>query len=119
LDMYLKDAKESIDDSFDLLGWWKMNSTKYKVLSRIAKDVLVVPVSTVSSESAFSTGGRVLDSYRSNLTPKTVQALICAQNWLRNDISQERIDIGSVLEEIEDIEKVEKGTIRFFSHITN
>ena len=45
LDMYLKDAKESIDDSFDLLGWWKMNSTKYKVLSRIAKDVLAVPVS--------------------------------------------------------------------------
>ncbi|XP_042984743.1 zinc finger BED domain-containing protein RICESLEEPER 3-like [Carya illinoinensis] len=32
--------------------------------------------------SAFSTGGRVLDSYRSLLSPSTVEALVCTQNWL-------------------------------------
>jgi hypothetical protein len=31
------------------------------VLSILAKDILTVPVSTISSESAFSLGGRVLD----------------------------------------------------------
>ena len=43
--------------SFDILLWWKENSSKYKILSLIARDVLVVPVFTVMSESAFSTSG--------------------------------------------------------------
>ena len=32
---------------FDILGWWKLNSEKYKVLSAIARDVLAVPVTIV------------------------------------------------------------------------
>ncbi|XP_028755608.1 zinc finger BED domain-containing protein RICESLEEPER 2-like [Neltuma alba] len=39
--------------NFDILAWWKVNSSKYKILSLIARDVLAMPVSTVSSESAF------------------------------------------------------------------
>ncbi|KAH0996846.1 hypothetical protein GBA52_020710 [Prunus armeniaca] len=48
------------------------------------KDVFAVPVSTVASESAFSTGGRIIDHFRSSLTPKMVEALTCGQNWLRS-----------------------------------
>ena len=33
------------------------------MLSKLARDVLVVPISTVASESAFSTGGRILDPF--------------------------------------------------------
>ncbi|XP_019450678.1 PREDICTED: zinc finger BED domain-containing protein RICESLEEPER 2-like [Lupinus angustifolius] len=85
LDRYLDDDFEELpdDDPFDILKWWKGKSVKYHVLSRMARDILAIPVSTVSSESAFSTGGRVLDSYRSSLRPSTVEALICAQNWLK------------------------------------
>jgi hypothetical protein len=44
--------------------------------------VLESVVSTVASESAFSTGGRVVDPFRSRLDPETVQALICSKDWI-------------------------------------
>jgi hypothetical protein len=49
----------------------------------MAKRFLAVPASSVSSESTFSTGGRVVDDYRSSLKPSTVQALVCASSWIR------------------------------------
>ncbi|KAK1407656.1 hypothetical protein QVD17_39277 [Tagetes erecta] len=55
---------------------------KYPVLAKMARDIFSIPVSTVASESAFSTGGRVLDSFQTSLTPKMVEALVCAQDWL-------------------------------------
>jgi hypothetical protein len=45
---------------------------------------LALPITTVASESAFSTGGRMLDSFRSSLVPNMVETLVCAQNWLRS-----------------------------------
>jgi len=68
---------------FDILSWWKVNAVKYPILGEIARTLLAIPVSTVASESAFSTGGRVLDSFRSSLAPATVEALICTQNWIK------------------------------------
>ena len=44
--------------------------------------MLAIPVSTVASELAFSTGGPILDPLRSSLAPEMVQSLICTQNWL-------------------------------------
>ncbi|XP_028768435.1 zinc finger BED domain-containing protein RICESLEEPER 2-like [Neltuma alba] len=86
LDRYLSaNLSEDIptdDDDFDILTWWKVNSTKYRVLSMIARDVMAIPVSIVASESAFSTGGRVVDDYRSSLSHRMTEALISAQNWL-------------------------------------
>ena len=49
--------------NFEVLGWWKDNSSRYPMLSKVAKDVLVVPVSTVPYESAFSTGGHIVDPF--------------------------------------------------------
>ena len=53
------------------------------MLSKLARDVLAVPVSTVASESAFSTGGCILDPFRSSLSPLMVQNLVCAQDWFQ------------------------------------
>jgi hypothetical protein len=53
--------------------------------AEIARDVLAVPISIVASESAFSIGGCVLDSFRSSLYPLTIEAMICTQNWIRDN----------------------------------
>ncbi|KAA0056156.1 transposase [Cucumis melo var. makuwa] len=53
--------------------------------SEIGIYLLEANVRTEASESAFSTGGRVVDSSRCSLAPKTVEALICTQNWLNSD----------------------------------
>ena len=71
---------------FDILAWWKSNRPKYLTLQCIARDILVIPVSTVASESAFRTSGRLLSPHRSKLLAKTVEALMCAQNWLWPEI---------------------------------
>ncbi|KAL4564893.1 hypothetical protein LXL04_028969 [Taraxacum kok-saghyz] len=64
-------------DSFKALEWWCVHKEKYRVLSKMAMDVLAIPVSTVASESTFSAGGRVIDAYHSSLGKETVQKLIC------------------------------------------
>ncbi|XP_073027039.1 zinc finger BED domain-containing protein RICESLEEPER 2-like [Primulina eburnea] len=71
------------DDEFDALSWWKMNNLKFRIFSKMACDVLSIPITSVASESAFSAGGRVIDSYRANLGVDTVQMLLCAKDWLR------------------------------------
>ncbi|XP_025681395.1 zinc finger BED domain-containing protein RICESLEEPER 1-like [Arachis hypogaea] len=76
-------AEDTVEDeNFDILAWWKVNASKYRVLSLIARDILGIPVSTVASESCFSTGGRVVDVFRSSLSPLMAEALICTQSWL-------------------------------------
>ncbi|KAI8527426.1 hypothetical protein RHMOL_Rhmol12G0074500 [Rhododendron molle] len=79
LEKHLAEAREDDSDKFDVLCWWKLNSSKYPIVSQMARDVLAIPVSMVASKSAFSTGRRVIDPYRSSLSPKTVEALICTQ----------------------------------------
>ncbi|PNX75711.1 HAT family dimerization domain-containing protein, partial [Trifolium pratense] len=63
--------------SFCALDWWRNNSMKYKILSKMAADILAIPISTVASESTFSAGGRVIDERRTKLSEDSVEALIC------------------------------------------
>ncbi|KAI5312626.1 hypothetical protein L3X38_041799 [Prunus dulcis] len=74
------------DDDFDILCWWKSNGIKYPTLHDIARDILVILVSTVASESCFSTSGRVVSPHRSWLHLKIVEALMCARDWLWSEI---------------------------------
>ncbi|KAK9102047.1 hypothetical protein Sjap_019301 [Stephania japonica] len=82
LDQYLDESLLPRTQEFDILGWWKLNSMKYPTLSRMARDILAITVSTVGPESVFNTSPRNLDPYRSSLRPETVEALICAKDWL-------------------------------------
>ena len=79
-------------------------------MSQIARDVLAIPVSIVASKSAFSTGGRVLDEYRSSLTPDMVEALILTQNWLRSSLFVDSTtNLQALVEENEFINALTEG----------
>ncbi|KAF1866272.1 hypothetical protein Lal_00024276 [Lupinus albus] len=93
---------------FDILAWWKVNEIKYPTLQRNARDLLAIPISTVTSEYSFSTECRILTPHRSRLRPNTVEALMCLQDWLRGDMkgsSNSKLDIigcGTILEDFDD-----------------
>ncbi|GJZ47956.1 zinc finger BED domain-containing protein RICESLEEPER 2-like protein [Tanacetum coccineum] len=94
VDIYLCDGTERRDEKFDVLA----------------------------SESAFSTGGRVIDKFRSSLTPKTAKGLICTQDWLRSTPADgEDIQVnGQQLEDLmENLAKIELGPNGIFLHISS
>lgn len=103
LEKYFAEENEEDKTDFDILEWWKDNSNRFPILSHMARDLLAIPISTVASESAFSTGGRVLDDFRSSLTPVMVERLICTQDWRRGHTTL------SVEEDPEELAKIEEG----------
>lgn len=86
VDKYLLEPAENLKNlKFNLLGWWKEHSPRFPIMSKVAKDIFVVSISSVHSESAFSARKKVVDPFRACLTPKTVEALICTNDWLRSE----------------------------------
>jgi hypothetical protein len=66
--IYLDEINAPSDDKdFRLLSYWKVNAHRFPVVSMLAKKFLAVTANSVSSEATFSTGGRILNDYRSSL----------------------------------------------------
>ncbi|XP_073299335.1 zinc finger BED domain-containing protein DAYSLEEPER-like [Primulina huaijiensis] len=87
LDQYLEESVLPRVQGFDVLGWWKVNRTKYPTLAKMASDVLSIPFSTVPPDSVFDTGDRKIGGHQSSLQPTTLQALVCAKDWLQYECS--------------------------------
>jgi hypothetical protein len=86
LDLYLEEPTLPRTQELDIISWWQHAGIKYPTLRKIARDIMAIPVTTVASESVFSTGGRVISPHRSRLAPKTVEGLMCMQAWSRADM---------------------------------
>jgi hypothetical protein len=100
LDLYLEEPTLPRTQDFDIINWWKFGGIKYPTLQLIAHDILPIPVTTVASESAFSTSGRILSPHRSRLAPKMVEAIMCMQAWSNADI------LGNTLNFLEKLSKL-------------
>ena len=73
----LKASEDPKMKGFDILDWWRVNSSRYRVLSQVARDVLKILVFIVALESAINTRGHVLDPFCSSFSLNIVEALIC------------------------------------------
>ena len=112
LNHYLKHDFANIDPDLssgkiDLLEWWKNNKWIFPVLSHFARDVLLVPVSTVSLEATFSMAGRIIEERRSSLTPKMVEAITCAKDWeLAKERQQHQLEDLEIVQAYADLERM-------------
>lgn len=88
LDMYLSEQVLDRHQELDILHYWKSNELRFPVLTMLARDVLSIPLTTVASEAAFSNGSRVVDKFRSALTTKAVEALVCTRDWMFGKIGK-------------------------------
>ena len=78
----------------------------------MARDVFATQVSSVASESAFSTSGRLLEPSRSCLTHYMVETLVCLEQWLKSEIKLSEntfLTNAQLLADIELLDKLEKG----------
>jgi hAT family C-terminal dimerisation region len=73
-------------DGIDIIVYWKRNETAYPTLAMMARDIFVMPMSTVPSESYFSSANRILTDKRSILGAKTFERLVCLKDWF--DVEQ-------------------------------
>ncbi|XP_056689498.1 zinc finger BED domain-containing protein RICESLEEPER 2 [Spinacia oleracea] len=89
LESYLEEQLMPRSTDLNVLEFWRTHEARYPTLARMARDILAIPISIVASESAFSTGGRVLDAYRSSLLPSVVEAIICLRDWVFGQVKME------------------------------
>ncbi|KAL0248552.1 hypothetical protein GEMRC1_003788 [Eukaryota sp. GEM-RC1] len=87
LDRYL-DERVSASDP---LLWWKCNNEKYPNLSRVARQFLASPASSVACESLFSVVGHMIHG-RWNLDRETIRSLI----GLKSRLNSGRIRSGTL-----------------------
>lgn len=63
------------NDDFNVLSWWHEHMVKCHILSLLAKGVMVVHASTISSKSTFSLVGGVIEECHRRLTSDMVEVL--------------------------------------------
>ena len=98
------DPVSEYHDDFNILSWWRDHRRAYPVLSILAKDVMTVLVSTISSESTFSLAGRVIEERRRSLTSDMVEMLSYLKNWELGAVRQQHeVENEELLSAFEDL----------------
>ncbi|KAM3239020.1 hypothetical protein P3L10_014053 [Capsicum annuum] len=83
LKYYLRSPPEDRRRQINTLDWWRSNETQYPVLSRLARYILNVSMSTAASESVFSQGRQQLGDNRHSLESNAMNVLVCLRDWIR------------------------------------
>jgi hypothetical protein len=85
LDFYLEDPVIPWIEDFDLISWWRASSSKYPTLARVARDLLAIPISVVTSYDAYLTTAREVDLGLLSSGRDIMGALMCTRSWKQSD----------------------------------
>lgn len=101
LNIYLEEKVEL--PQVDPIEWWRTYESRFPNLSRMARDYLAIPATSVPSERCFSIAGSVLTKRRSSMTEGMANSIMCCKYWLGfeefcpQDLSQ-LIEVGEEVE---------------------
>ena len=63
--------------------WWKNHKLQYPLLSKIARDYIGIPSTSVPSEQAFSKSGELINKKRNRLGDSAIEACMCLNSWIK------------------------------------
>ncbi|MBA0816151.1 hypothetical protein Gohar_000844, partial [Gossypium harknessii] len=66
LDIYFEEPELELNSQIDVLDYWRKNSIRYNELSLLARDLLAISISTITSKSTFSMRKKVITPLRSS-----------------------------------------------------
>lgn len=107
IERYTRLAKEP--GQTNPLEWWKVHVSSYPILSRMARDYLATPSTSVPCERLFSSSGDMVTSQRAQLSPHNIRKAMCLKHWLR-ERHQILVGMDELLEAAED-KGVEGGQV--------
>ena len=81
LDFYLEEPVIPWIEDFDIISWWRTSSSKYPILSSVARDLLAIPISVATSYDAYDTTARKVDWNIISAGRDLMGALMCTRSW--------------------------------------
>ena len=69
----------------DILQWWKAKSKTFPDLSKMARDILAIPATSVPSERTNSGGREMLPYTRNQLSSTMIEATLVSKSFLKSN----------------------------------
>jgi len=85
--LFLEIMSQESSSQCDPLDFWATYSAQFKILSRIAAQVLPVPACSADVERLFSISGKVCTPERSSMDGEMINILTSLHYWLKKNIS--------------------------------
>ena len=72
----------------DPLKWWQLNEMKFPRLSKLAKQYLSVPATSIPSERTFSAAGLLVNKLRASLDTETVDQIVFLNKNCKKNVKE-------------------------------
>ena len=76
-------GEDLADRDVDPLGYWHRRQVDFPSLGKMVRALLAISATSVPSERAFSMGGLICRDERASLNGKTIEMLMCMQDWYK------------------------------------